>query len=117
MPSRSSRDDPPFYGADASHGLHVLRNKWVQRRYMDSHARALSKGLSQAISVTRGCVPHRHTKSLRYLIDRSAQGSGLPLKDMNDASVERRMEQQLFMAYGPDGEFHSSTSWKKLIAY
>ena len=110
-------DGHPFYGVGPDDGLHVLRNKWVQRSYVEEQSRALAGGVAAAIHATRLAAPRRPIRAKGFRIDPGTHGMRMGIDEINEASVERRMEQLLYLAYGPGGSFGATDVWGQLIAF
>lgn len=110
-------DGHPFYGVGPNDGLHVLRNKWVQRSYIEEHSRMLAAAVDDAIQATRLAVPRRPSRGKGFRIDQDTHGMRMGIDEINEASAERRMEQLLYLAYGPGGSLGRTDVWSQLIAF
>jgi hypothetical protein len=108
---------PPFYGVGPKDGFRVLRNKWVQRSYIEKHARSLSTSFRIGLEATRREVPNRVAHGKMFLVDRTQHGRGLALSEMHADSTERRMERALYDAFGFGSSAGSTDSWQMLVAY
>jgi hypothetical protein len=110
-------DGHPFYGVGPEDGVHVLRNRWGQRSYVGEQSSALASGIEAAVQATRLVVPRRPARGKDFRIDPSTHGMRLGIDKIDAASEERRMEQLLYLAYGPEGNLRSTDAWGRLIAF
>jgi hypothetical protein len=102
---------------DASLGLHELRNRWKQRSRIGEHSRALASGLDDAVSATRAAVPRRLQRGRGFSLDVTNHRWRKALDGMDAKSTERRIEQRLYLAYGPVGELGATDLWERLVAF
>lgn len=107
----------PFYGFGPDAGLHVLRNKWVQRSYVEEQSTALAPAVDIAIEATRLAVPRRPARGKDFRIDPCTHGMRMRLDEIDETSQERRMEQRLYLVYGPGGDLGPTALWAQLIAF
>lgn len=98
-------------------GLHELRNRWTQRSRIGGHCRELAAGLDAAIRATRAAVPRRPLRGKRFSIDAATHRSRKALEGMDATSAERRIEQRLYLAYGPAGELGATDLWERIVAF
>jgi hypothetical protein len=102
---------------DPTLGLHRLRNACQQRSRIGEHSRVLARGLDVAIAATRCAVPRRARRDKDFRIDVGLHVARKPLEAMAAKSEERRIEQQLYLAYGPASRLGSKPFWGQLVAY
>jgi hypothetical protein len=107
----------PYYGLSPADGIHILRNCWVQRSYVAEQASALAAELDVAMSATRATVPRRPARGKDFRIDPETHGMRMGIEKIHETSEERRMEQLLYLAYGPLGELGATPLWQKLVAF
>jgi len=114
-PRRTKRrvwsDYPP------SKGLHVLKDHWGQKRYLEGQCRVLAQpeNLALAIEATRKAAPRRRAR-LGYRINRPHDGQ-TPLENIGRPLSERRLEAALFVEYLHDPLFAVPELWQRLVAY
>lgn len=102
---------------EPSDGLHVLRNAWTQRLRIGAHCRALAAGLEDALHATRLATPRRPRRSKDFCIDSASHGKRKALEEIDANSEERRIEQRLYLAYGPSGPLGPTQLWQRLVGF
>lgn len=96
-------------------GLHVLKNHWTQKSYLEDYCRALTPDrLRAAIDATHREAPHRG--ELGYVNLRSGDNR-CSLGAMAASSNERRLEAALFDWYGCPSSPEAPGLWKRLVAF
>jgi hypothetical protein len=103
---------------DVRRGLHRLRNECDQWSRIAENCAVLIADLDAAIEATRLCVPRRSSRRRSFQLDATRyRRRRMSLERMNEKSEERRIEQRLYLAYGPNGALRSTDVWDRLLAY
>lgn len=96
-------------------GLHVLKDHWRQRSYLEYDCRTLMGDgqLKSAIAVTFEAAPQR---TQGYVPPRLKRAYKIP-EDMSEASKERRLEAGLFAKFGQASSPSVSGLWDRLVYF
>lgn len=113
---RSQRDttmppsSPPSFDQLPDVGLHVLKDKWKQKKYLGPQSKLLAKreNLSAAILATFDAAPERRKD---FRLDRK------PTKTIGNSQVERQLEAAILERWSSLGMWPIPGAWTSLVAF
>lgn len=100
---RNINSQDPLLGLSANHGLHVLKDKWIQKSYMGAQCGHLADNLGLAIQST--ITPHR------------IEGFRLDRGPRDPANREHRWEQSVWKAWSSLNATRVQGCWYRIVAY
>jgi len=98
----------PFNGFSAADGFHVLKDKWVQKKYLQQQSERLLEEFEVGLDTTRRAAPER---SLGFQLDREAT------REIEPSQRERRWERTAFRRWSKGGLSPVSQCWDRLVAF
>lgn len=98
----------PFYGCSAKDGLHVLKDKWAQKKYLQQQSEHLLAGFDTALNVTLEHAPQREQP---FQLGRSAT------RGIDPSERERTWERTTFLRWSTIGLSPVNRCWDRLIAF
>jgi len=100
--------DEPFYGYEASAGLHILKDEWAQKTHFGTQSQYLAKNLKEAIKATEDAVPERKGG---FKLDRKTPQS------IDESSRERIWEAAVKQRWSDPGLSAVKGCWDRVIAF
>lgn len=107
----------PFYGRSAADGLHVLKDKWAQRKYLAEQALAVLQDLDTALEATQAQAPRRSPSQLAFRDDvesrlaPDAMGFSKRHPGKKRPSQERLLEYAIWQRYRLGRDNATSPVW------
>jgi hypothetical protein len=107
----------PLCGLDAAHGLHCLKDRWVQIAYLPQQCQHLASGenFQSACAITRLAAPPRWRRNPR---GRMLYLDPHPERLEPDQTMrESRLERAMFRRWGRSDSQYVEKAWHRLIKY
>ena len=98
----------PYYGCEPSDGLHVLKDHWGQKRYLEPQAMRLSQELNLAIETTLSAAPEGRQD---YRLERETP------EKIDQTEQERRLEAAMMKRWNAPEMSLIAGAWDRLIAF
>jgi len=98
----------PFSGKGPQDGLHVLKDFWTQKSYLQDHCQCLLGSLDQAIKATEEAAPVR---TQGYQLDRAET------LEIDVTQRERLWERSMYRRWNCPNLSPVGSSWSQLVAF
>lgn len=99
---------PPFYDHGPESGLHLLKDAWGQKQYLDEQSRFLAGELDVAIEATFDTAPVRHQG---FALTRPAT------LDISETREESLLEAAMLVRWKQPGLWEIPGAWSRLLAF
>ncbi len=98
----------PFYGLTAASGLHILKDSWCQKSYLQEQCSYLAENLTAAIQTTFDAAPLRDGS---FQLDRADND------DIDESQRERRWERSAYRRWRTGTTSPIPKCWQRLVAF